>query len=595
MTDTELPQHLCGIPLLLRETPAHEALADDLDPVLRRILAARGVVDEGSLALDLAGLLPPRAMLNMDAAVRLLLEMLERQASIMIIADFDADGATSCALAVSALRRMGFERVSYLVPNRFEFGYGLTPEIVEVAAKEKPALLLTVDNGIASHAGVARANELGMQVLVTDHHLPADTLPAAACILNPNQHGCPFPSKSLAGVGVVFYLMSALRAALREKGWFAAQGIAEPRMLEYLDLVALGTVADVVPLDQNNRRLVKHGLRVIRSGQARPGIAALLEVANRNPPSLAASDLGFAIGPRLNAAGRLQDMSLGIECLLSNDLLQALQMAGELDELNRERKNIETDMSREALALLDALGPGATEEAGLCLYDPSWHQGVIGILASRIKERFHRPVIVFADASGETDAAGAEMLKGSARSVPGVHIRDVLDAVATRHPALLSKFGGHAMAAGLSLRREDLAAFSAAFATQVAAMADPESLRPLRFHDGKLPQQCFNIEFASLLRNTTPWGQHFPEPCFVGEFTVLQSRVLSGKHLKFVLQVPGSADIVDGILFNASEELLEKSSPQAIRALYRLDINEFRGRQSAQLLIELAEELSLSA
>ena len=591
MIETNLPQELCSIPLQLRRATASPAFGEPLHPVLRDVLAARGVVDDTARARDLEGLLTPAAMLNMDKAVELLLDTLDTQGRILVVADFDADGATSCALAVSALRAMGFADVEFLVPNRFEFGYGLTPEIVEVAAQRSPELLLTVDNGIASHAGVARANALGMRVLVTDHHLPAETLPDASCILNPNQHGCPFPSKALAGVGVVFYLLSALRGALRQRNWFREQELVEPRMIDYLDLVALGTVADVVPLDANNRRLVRHGLRLIQAGRARPGIAALLDVAGRQAASVTASDLGFAIGPRLNAAGRLQDMALGIACLLSSDADEAWRMAGELDVLNRERRSIEGDMSREALALLDGFDTDAAAAAGVCLYDPTWHQGVIGILASRIKDRLHRPVIVFAEADSGTAVVGEDMLKGSARSIPGIHIRDVLDRVATLHPRLLSKFGGHAMAAGLSLRRDDLEDFRLAFADAVAAFATPEILQPVRHFDGSLPTECFTLDFALHMRDCGPWGQHFPEPCFVGDFDIVQRRVLGERHLKYVLQVPGRDILLDGIHFSAPPALLQAAQAEKLRILYRLDVNEFRGRQSLQLLIELAEIL----
>lgn len=590
MTVPVLPQQLCGIPLRVREPAAAPRFNAALHPVLQRVLAARGVLDDRARARELEGLLAPDGMLNMDRAVALLLELLERQERILVVADFDADGATSCALAVSALRAMGFRDVDYLVPNRFEFGYGLTPEIVEVAARRQPRLLLTVDNGISSHAGVERANALGMRVLVTDHHLPGATLPDAACILNPNQPGCSFASKSLAGVGVVFYLLCGLRAALRERQWFAQQGLPEPRMVDYLDLVALGTVADVVPLDANNRRLVRHGLRQIQAGRARPGITALLDVAGRQAASIHAADLGFAVGPRLNAAGRLQDMALGIECLLAEDEAAAWRMAHELDRLNRERRSIEGEMSREALALLDEGGEEAATVAGHCLYNPAWHQGVIGILASRIKDRLHRPVIAFAD--DDAAAAGEPMLKGSARSIPGIHVRDVLDRVATRHPGLLSRFGGHAMAAGLSLRRADLDAFRAAFAEAVAEFATPEILQPVRYHDGALPRDCLSLDFARLLRDCGPWGQHFPEPVFVGEFRIVQRRVLGERHLKFVLQEQGGGEVFDAILFQAPAELLEAPDSGRLRALFRLDVNTFRGRESLQLQIELAEQLT---
>jgi single-stranded-DNA-specific exonuclease len=580
--------HLMQAQISLRSPKTTAGFSSQVHPVLQRILAARGVAQDAELELALADLLPPSLLRNIDAAVLLLQEALHQQQRLLILADFDADGATSCALALSCLRSMGFLHVDYLVPNRFEYGYGLTPEIVEVARERNPDLIITVDNGIASHAGIARANALGMRVLVTDHHLPADTLPAAACIVNPNQPDCGFPSKALAGVGVVFYLMTALRTALREAQWFAQQNIPEPRLITFLDLVALGTVADVVPLDSNNRRLVKHGMQLIRSGRARPGIRALLEVAGRNGASIVANDLGFAVGPRLNAAGRLTDMSLGIECLLCDDEQQALRMARQLDSLNKERRLIEQDMQADALALLDSMSLQEQERLGVCLHDSAWHQGVIGILASRIKDRLHRPVIVFADAGN--DSEGTELIKGSARSIAGVHIRDILDAVATHNPQLLSKFGGHAMAAGLTLRKQDFSAFCTAFELELQRQTDPELFTRSLLHDGELPADCLSLEFAQLLRTVTPWGQHFPEPLFTGVFDVMSSRVLADSHLKLVLQVPGSTQLIDAIAFNVEQVLLQ-ASLQRVQLLYKLDVNEYRGQSSPQLIIERLEEI----
>lgn len=554
-------------------------------PVLQSIYAARGLTQDSDTELSLAQLLPPAAMLNMDRAVALLLDCLRAQKRVLIVADFDADGATSCALGLTCLREFGFQHVDYLVPNRFEYGYGLTPEIVEVALTRKPELLMTVDNGIASHAGIDLARRHGIDVLVTDHHLPASTLPEATCILNPNQPGCGFGSKALAGVGVVFYLMVALRAALRAENWFTAQNRREPNMSSYLDLVALGTVADVVPLDQNNRRLVKHGLQVLASGRGRPGIHALLDVAGRNPAKITASDLGFAAGPRLNAAGRLDDMTRGIECLLANDEATARTIALELDALNRDRKLIEQGMQEEALAHLANLNLDTVAQRSVCLYDSRWHQGVIGILASRLKDRLHRPVLIFADAGVDED--GAALIKGSARSIAGVHIRDLLDAVATHNPGLLTKFGGHAMAAGLSLRQQDFPAFSAAVERELQDHGAEYFTRQV-YTDGALDPACLSLEFAALLREAGPWGQHFPEPVFHGEFEVVTTRVLAGKHLKLVLQVPESGRIVDAIAFNQAPELLgaaEKGQKKA-RVLYRLDINEYAGVSSPQLMVE---------
>jgi single-stranded-DNA-specific exonuclease len=557
-------------------------------PVLQAIYAARGLAQDSDTELSLSGLLPPAGLLNMEQAVALLIACLHAQKRILIVADFDADGATSCALGLLCLREFGFHHVDYLVPNRFEFGYGLTPEIVNVALAKKPDLLVTVDNGIASHAGIALAREHGVDVLVTDHHLPASTLPAATCILNPNQPGCGFASKALAGVGVVFYLMVALRAALRAQGWFATQGLREPNMMSYLDLVALGTVADVVPLDQNNRRLVKHGLQLLNSGRGRAGIVALLEVAGRNVAKVTASDLGFAAGPRLNAAGRLDDMTRGIECLVATDESRARAIAIELDSLNKDRKLIEQGMQQEALKHLQQLQLDTTAQRSVCLYDARWHQGVIGILASRLKDKLHRPVLIFADAGHDAD--GEALIKGSARSIAGVHIRDLLDAVATHNPGLLTKFGGHAMAAGLSLRQQDFAAFSAAVERELQQHETEHFTRQV-YTDGELDGAALSLEFAAVLRAAGPWGQHFPEPVFHGEFGIVSKRVLSGKHLKLVLQVPGSTQIVDAIAFNQPPEILAaaEQGPAAARVLYRLDINDYAGVSSPQLLVEHLE------
>lgn len=572
----------------LRPRQAGARFSPSLHPVLQAIYAARGLRQDADTDLSLAGLLPPADMLNIERAVDLLCTCLRDQKRVLIVADFDADGATSCALSVLCLRAMGFRHVDYLVPNRFEYGYGLTPEIVQVALTRAPQLLMTVDNGIASHAGIALARQHGIDVLVTDHHLPASTLPDASCIVNPNQPGCRFGSKALAGVGVVFYLMIALRAALRAQNWFASQQLPEPNMSAYLDLVALGTVADVVPLDQNNRRLVKQGLHNLRAGRARPGILALLDVAGRNPARITASDLGFSAGPRLNAAGRLDDMTRGIECLLADDPAVARAYALELDGLNRDRRLIEQGMQQEALAHLQDMQLGAAERRSLCLYDSRWHQGVIGILASRLKDRLHRPVVIFADAG--SDADGATLIKGSARSIAGVHIRDLFDAVATHNPGLLTKFGGHAMAAGLSLRRDDFEAFALAVERELEDHA-AEHFMPQVYTDGTLDGSCFSLEFAQLLRDAGPWGQHFPEPLFDGEFGVVGARTLSGKHLKLVLQIPGTKQIIDAIAFNQPQETLDlaEQGSSTVRVLYRLDVNEYNGNCSPQLLVERLE------
>jgi single-stranded-DNA-specific exonuclease len=552
-------------------------------PVLRRVFAARHVRSEQDLDTALEGLHRPDGLLGIDAAVSLLVTALEQRERILVVGDFDADGATSSALMVSALRAFGAAAVDYLVPNRFEYGYGLTPEIVAVAAQRSPQLIVTVDNGISSHEGVAAARKLGIAVLVTDHHLPGNTLPDAAAIVNPNQPGDSFPSKALAGVGVAFYLMMALRSRLDAAGWFEHQGLPRPNLAAFLDLVALGTVADLVPLDRNNRILVQQGLQRIRAGQCRPGIRALLEVAGRNISRVVASDFGFAAGPRLNAAGRLDDMSRGIECLLCDDPKQASELAQRLDELNRERREIEADMKQQALQAVEALH--LREDSlphGLCLYDESWHQGVIGILASRIKERYHRPVIAFAN-------AGDGQLKGSARSVPGLHIRDTLDAIAAAHPELLRKFGGHAMAAGLSLAEADLPAFSDAFETELQRRLDEESLHGVLESDGQLGEADFALEFSELLRNAGPWGQGFPEPLFDGLFTVLGQRVVGERHLKLSLQPVDTRRRLDAIAFNQAGQA--PATGERLRAAYRLDSNEYRGLLGVQLVVEHMEAL----
>lgn len=562
------------------------AFSEAVPSLLQRVYAARGALTDQSVSTELAGLLKPDALKGLPEAVSLIAEHVISQKRLLIVGDFDCDGATSSAVAVQALTAMGAGYVDFLVPNRFEYGYGLTPEIVAVAQAYQPDLIITVDNGISSIDGVRAANEAGIQVIVTDHHLPGETLPEAAAIVNPNQQGCEFPSKNLAGVGVIFYLMSALRAELRERQWFQQQNLSEPNMGEFLDLVALGTVADVVPLDQNNRRLVENGLRRIRAGRARPGIKALLEIAKRSAGRVVSSDLGFALGPRLNAAGRLDDMSLGIQCLLTQDDYLAREMAVQLDELNHDRKAIESDMQREAMQSLQRLHMDEQSELpyGLCLFDKHWHQGVVGILASRIKDRYHRPVIAFA----ETDEG--ETIKGSARSIPGLHIRDALDAVAARHPELLSKFGGHAMAAGLSLRQTDYEAFSDAFDQEVRRQLSEEDLQAILHSDGELSAEDFNLPLAQSLRDGGPWGQHFPEPVFDGVFHLQQQRIVGQKHLKMLLSLePKSQQVIDAIAFNVDVQAWPNDAAEQVRLVYKLDINEFRGQQSVQLLVDYIE------
>ena len=557
-------------------------------PLLARIYASRDISDPADLKLELAGLLPPVSLKGMHQATQLLWQVLQQQGRILVVSDFDADGATSCAVALRALRLMGFANLDFIVPDRFTYGYGLSPEIVPLAIARKPELIITVDNGISSHEGVAMAKAAGIAVLITDHHLPGQTLPDADAILNPNQPGCSFASKALAGVGVVFYLMLGLRALLRENGWFVSQTIPEPRLADLLDLVALGTVADLVPLDRNNRILVSEGLRRIRQGRACQGVLALLAQGRRPYHDLVAADLGFAVGPRLNAAGRLEDMSLGIACLLSDDQESARQLAARLDQINEERKRIEGDMREQAMSALklmqDRLSTEQDMPAALCLYDAQWHQGVVGILASRVKEKFHRPVIVFADAN--TAAADNTEIKGSARSVPGLHIRDLLDQIATQHPGLISRFGGHAMAAGLSLDKSRLAQFQAAFVGAAETLLDADALQKRMLTDGAIEEQQMRLETAELLRAAGPWGQGFPEPVFDGEFELVSQRVVGERHLKMTLLAPGSKVLLDAIAFNIDTAIWPDQSVSRIHLVYKLDVNEFRGQRQLQLLVE---------
>jgi len=550
-----------------------------IHPVLARVYHGRGINSPGQLDLSLEHLLAPTLLLNADRAAVLLADALARDDRIVVIGDFDADGATSTTLAVAALRAFGGRHVDYLVPNRFEYGYGLTPEIVALAADSKHDLIITVDNGISSLEGVAAAGELGIATLITDHHLAGRALPQADVIVNPNQPGCGFPSKSLAGVGVIFYIMLALRAELRSRGWFAQR--PEINLAQYLDLVALGTVADVVPLDRNNRILVAEGLRRIRGGHCRPGILALLEVASRQPQSVVAADLGFAVGPRINAAGRLEDMSIGIECLLCENLATARAQASRLDQLNQERRVIEQDMQAEAIQILTklSLNEPADTPIAMTLYQSGWHQGVIGILASRIKERLHRPTIAFADGD-------AGELKGSARSIAGVHIRDILDAVATRHPGLVTRFGGHAMAAGLTLQRDAYADFAAAFVEEVSRHAQDVHLQAVIESDGELSLDELQLALATELRFAGPWGQHFPEPIFDGRFAVVSQRLVGAKHLKLVLTPTGSNTLLDAIAFNVDQDIWPDTTIEHVEIAYRLDVNEFRGQRSLQLMVE---------
>ena len=559
--------------IVTRPVPHRAALMleqQGLHPLLARLYAARGVTDKGELDYELKSLLPPAALTHATDAAVLLADAIEAEARLLIVGDYDCDGATATAVGMRALKALGAD-VDFLVPDRFKLGYGLSPEIVDVAARQSPDLIITVDNGIASLEGVTRAREHGIATLITDHHLPGTALPEADCIVNPNQPGCAFPSKCIAGVGVMFYVMLALRAELRERGFFTDR--PEPNFADLLDLVALGTVADVVKLDRNNRILVAQGLKRMRAGRLQPGIAALFKAAGSDPCRATATDLGFRIGPRLNAAGRLADMRLGIECLLTDDPSRALQIAQELNALNVERREIESGMQETALALLEQID--ADDAApGIALFDAGWHEGVVGILASRIKERLHRPVFAFAPSEGG-------LIKGSGRSIPGLHLRDALDLMAKRAPGLLLRFGGHAMAAGVTLDAENFAKFRDLFADVAGELLAPADLTRTLETDGGLEGGYFSLDVARLLQAEV-WGQGFPPPLFIDEFDVEQQRVLKEKHLKLRLRKGNTR--IDGIQFNFTAQPGSRA-----RAAYRLDINEYMGVESAQLMVEHLE------
>jgi single-stranded-DNA-specific exonuclease len=551
-------------------------------PLLKRIYDARGVKTNKELEHDFHHLLPYESLLGLEQAMACLYEALKEEKKILIVGDFDADGATSTAVAIRSLHSFGVKNVDFLVPNRFSFGYGLTPELVDVAYEQfNPALIVTVDNGIANHAGVQAAKQKGIKVVITDHHLAAETLPEADAIVNPNQPFDTFPSKHIAGVGVIFYVMLSLRRYLSDKGWFEEKKLPMPNMSKLLDIVALGTVADVVPLDHNNRILVQQGLRRIRARHCIPGIIALLEIGNRDHKHLVASDLGFVVAPRLNAAGRLDDMSLGIECLLTDDLTRAREIAQTLNQLNDERRLIEQEMQEQALhALQKCQMDTANIPYGLCLFDEEWHQGVIGILASRIKDRYHRPVIAFA-------LANDDELKGSARSISGVHIRDVLAIIAAQYPDLIKKFGGHAMAAGLTIARSSFELFSNVFNDVIAAQVKEEYLESTLWSDGELESTELTLPIAELLRDAGPWGHAFPEPLFDGHFELVEQRLVGGKHLKMTVAKEGV--LLDAIAFNVDLNQWPNYRLEYVKMAYKLDINEFRNKRKVQLIVEHLE------
>ncbi|KYN83770.1 single-stranded-DNA-specific exonuclease RecJ [Vibrio cidicii] len=571
-----------------RPEPDLSLLPESLPELLKRIYINRGVTDIAQLDNAAKGLHSYQKLHGINLAVTLLFQAIQEQKRIIVVGDFDADGATSSALSVLALRMLGSRNVDYLVPNRFEDGYGLSPEVVDQVLELGAEMIMTVDNGVSSIEGVRYAKQNGLQVLVTDHHLPGAQLPEVDAMVNPNLQSCAFPSKALAGVGVAFYLMMALCVHMRKAGWFAQQGMAEPKLMELVDLVALGTVADVVPLDENNRILVHQGLQRIRAGKARPGIQALIEVAKRDARRLVAADFGFALGPRINAAGRLDDMSFGVELLLSNNIHAARRMANELDALNQTRKEIEEGMKQEALAFCERLEFGENTELpyGLALFQRDWHQGVIGILASRIKEKYHRPVIAFAD-------GGDGLIKGSCRSVPGLHMRDALDLIDTQNPGLILKFGGHAMAAGLTIKEADFTRFSHLFDQVVKQELDEAALKGIILSDGELQPEQFSMHTAEMLRSAGPWGQGFPEPVFDGEFKLLHQKLVGEKHLKLMLEPLFKGHptniMVDGIAFNVDLRRWPDASVKTVRLAYKLDINEFRGNQSLQLMVDHLE------
>ncbi len=564
---------------IIKRPTAENCHLPNIHPLLQRLYSARAITQEADLDRELKGLLPFTTLTDIDKAAARLAKAIDEQQRVLIIGDYDCDGATSTALAVTALKAMGAKQVDYLIPNRFTYGYGLSPQIVDVAKARNPNVIITVDNGIASVAGVERANQLGIDVVITDHHLPGEQLPEAHAMVNPNQSGDLFPSKCIAGVGVIFYLMLALRARLKQQHHFNDSDRPCPNMAQFLDLVALGTVADVVSLDKNNRILVHQGLKRIQAGLARSGILALFEVAGRNPERVTSQDLGFIIGPRLNAAGRLDDMSEGVACLLAENTAIARKHAEVLDSLNRERRAIETQMREEAFSIVDQLDLNQQLPFGLCLYQPHWHEGVVGLVASKVKDKLSRPVIAFAKSE-----SGA--LKGSARSISGLHIRDILNNIATKEPTLISKFGGHAMAAGLTIAADDYPAFSQAFADEVAQHITEQDLCGQIISDGELPANDMTLQIAELLENSGPWGQGFPKPLFDGEFNLLDQRIVGERHLKLLVQAKNSDRPISAIAFNVDVKHWPNYRIHLARLAYHLEINEYRGRRQLQLLVE---------
>lgn len=562
---------------------ANCVLLPDIAPVLARVYQHRGVRSLDELDYSLARLPSPDTLKGLSAALDLLVQALQQQQKVLVIGDFDADGATATAVALRGLRALGAKHIDFLVPDRFVYGYGLTPAIVALAQQLQPDLIITVDNGISSLEGVAAARAAGIKVLVTDHHLPGAQLPDADAIINPNQPNCAFPDKALAGVGVMFYVLLALRRRLRETGWFAEQSIVEPNLANLLDLVALGTVADVVPLSHINRILVQQGLQRIRAGQCCAGIRALADIAGKKLPRLMTTDFGFAIAPRLNAAGRLDDMKHGIECLLTDDPVLAQQYAVELDAMNKTRRAIQDDMQNIALndPRLAAWQDGEALPWSLCLYDSSWHQGVIGVLAGKIKDRFHRPAIMFADAN-------AGEIKGSARSVAGLHIRDALDSIAAQHPHILNKFGGHAMAAGLTIQREHFAQFVELFEQEVQLWLDETDLDAVLLSDGELTAEEISLTTAEHIRAAGPWGQRFSEPVFDGIFKIVHQKLVAEKHVRLRLAADEKS-LLDAIAFNIDAEQWQLAVGDFVRLAYRLDVNEYNGVRSVQLVVQGVE------